>query len=100
MELLLALAILALVAAFVSVPLRSRAGEEGDEGAESELAELEARKEAKYREIRDAEADRAAGKLSEEDFERIDGQLRREAIEILKRIDRLRGSQPPPGRDD
>lgn len=100
MELLLALAILALVAAFVSVPLRSRSREGGEEGPESELAELEARKQAKYREIRDAEADRAAGKLSERDFERIDGQLRREAIEILKRIDRLRASEPRPGRND
>jgi hypothetical protein len=99
MELLLALAILALVAVFVSVPLRSRAREGGEERAESELAALEARKEAKYREIRDAEADRAAGKLSDQDFERIDGQLRREAIEILKRIDRLRAPEPPFGGD-
>ncbi|MGH2956578.1 MAG: hypothetical protein ACRDL6_06245 [Solirubrobacterales bacterium] len=96
MELLLALAILALVAVFVFAPLRSRAGETGGERAESELAELEARKEAKYREIRDAESDRAAGKLSEQDFARLDGQLRREAIEILKRIDRLRGSEKHP----
>lgn len=88
MELLLALAILALVAAFVSVPLRSRAGRDAD-GPGQELAELEARKEATYRQIRDAEADRAAGKLSEHDFTRIDRELRREAIELLKRIDRV-----------
>ena len=91
MELLLALAILALVAAFVSVPLRNRAAH-GTDGTEQDLAELEARKEATYRQIRDAEADRAAGKLSEGDFTRIDRELRGEAIEILKRIDRLRGS--------
>jgi hypothetical protein len=97
MELLLAIAILALVALFVSVPLRSRVGGGGEGGVESELAELEARKEAKYREIRDAESDRAAGKLSEGDFARLDGQLRREAIEILKRIDRLRAPEPPSG---
>ena len=46
---------------------------------------------AKYRQIRDAEADRAAGKLTEDDFQRLDRELRAEAIQILKRIDRLRG---------
>jgi cytochrome c-type biogenesis protein CcmF len=48
-------------------------------------SELEALKEAKYREIRDAELDHAAGKLSDEDFALLDAQLRREAVEILNR---------------
>ncbi len=48
-------------------------------------AELEALKEAKYREIRDAELDHAAGKLSDEDFALLDAELRKEAIEILDR---------------
>ncbi len=47
--------------------------------------ELEALKEAKYREIRDAELDHAAGKLSDEDFALLDAELRREAVEILDR---------------
>jgi hypothetical protein len=47
--------------------------------------ELEALKEAKYREIRDAELDHAAGKLSDEDFAILDAELRREAVEILDR---------------
>jgi len=46
-------------------------------------SELEALKEAKYREIRDAELDHAAGKLSDEDFALLDAELRREAVEIL-----------------
>jgi cytochrome c-type biogenesis protein CcmF len=45
--------------------------------------ELEALKEAKYREIRDAELDYAAGKLSDEDFAILDAELREEAVEIL-----------------
>jgi cytochrome c-type biogenesis protein CcmF len=45
--------------------------------------ELEALKEAKYREIRDAELDHAAGKLSDEDFALLDAELRSEAVEIL-----------------
>ncbi|HEX2095956.1 MAG TPA: heme lyase CcmF/NrfE family subunit [Solirubrobacterales bacterium] len=47
--------------------------------------DLEALKEAKYREIRDAELDHAAGKLSDEDFAILDAELRREAVEILGR---------------
>jgi hypothetical protein len=56
------------------------------------VAELEARKEAKYREIRDAEMDHAAGKLSEEEWRRQDAELRREAIAILKEFDRVGGA--------
>ncbi|MFN8216513.1 MAG: cytochrome c-type biogenesis CcmF C-terminal domain-containing protein [Solirubrobacterales bacterium] len=45
--------------------------------------EADALKEAKYREIRDAELDHAAGKLSDEDFAILDAELRREAVAIL-----------------
>jgi hypothetical protein len=92
LEFLLAVAIVVLVAWFVTAPLRDRPSPARDESTEreAELADLEARKEAKYRQIRDAEADRAAGKLTEDDFRRLDGELRREAVDILKRIDRLR----------
>jgi cytochrome c-type biogenesis protein CcmF len=45
--------------------------------------EADARKEAKYREIRDAELDHAVGKLSDEDFAAVDAELREEALEIL-----------------
>jgi hypothetical protein len=91
LEFLLAVAIVVLVAWFVTAPLRNRpkSTEDGDP-AVGELADLEARKEAKYRQIRDAEADRASGKLTEEDFTRLDRELRGEAVDILKRIDRLR----------
>jgi hypothetical protein len=90
-EFLLAVAIVVLVAWFITAPLRDRprAGNEQNP-AEAELADLEARKEAKYRQIRDAEADHAAGKLSDEDFRRLDRELRAEAIQILKSIDRVR----------
>jgi cytochrome c-type biogenesis protein CcmI len=49
--------------------------------------EADAVKEAKYREIRDAELDHAAGKLSDEDFAALDAELRREAVEILDRVE-------------
>jgi cytochrome c-type biogenesis protein CcmF len=49
--------------------------------------ESDALKEAKYREIRDAELDHAAGKLSDEDFAILDAELRKEAVEILDGVD-------------
>jgi cytochrome c-type biogenesis protein CcmF len=49
--------------------------------------ESDAQKEAKYREIRDAELDHASGKLSDEDFALLDAELRKEAVEILDRVD-------------
>jgi cytochrome c-type biogenesis protein CcmF len=58
----------------------SRRGRRGRVAANTEL---EALKEAKYREIRDAELDHAAGKLSDEDFALLDAELRNEAVEIL-----------------
>ena len=79
--------LLALVALVVARPLRTA---ERDEQVESQLREeLEAAKEAKYREIREAELDRRTGKLSDDDWRQIDRDLRAEAIAILKRIDDL-----------
>jgi hypothetical protein len=97
LEFLLAVAIVVLVAWFVTAPLRHgpASGSEEDP-ARAELADLEARKEAKYRQIRDAEADHASGKLSDQDFRRLDRELRGEAVDILKRIDRLRGREGSP----
>jgi hypothetical protein len=94
LDLLLALAIVVLVAAVVTVPLRRRDRGEDADPVRAERAELEARKEARYREIRDAEADHATGKLSDEDFARLDRELRAEAIEILKRLDKLDETRP------
>jgi hypothetical protein len=48
--------------------------------------DLEAAREAKYREIRDAELDYRTGKLSSEDYQAINGALRAEAVDILDRL--------------
>lgn len=87
MEVLLpALVLAALVAAFVIVPLRRPFH---DSSESPRRAELEAMKEAKYREIKDAELDYRMGKLSEPDWRALDEELRGQAIEILKRLDSL-----------
>jgi len=89
-EIVLALVIVAAVVWFVTVPLRRTSSEAEAAAAGTEdpaVAELEARKEAKYREIRDAELDREQGKLSQEDWTRQDAELRRDAVKILKELD-------------
>lgn len=83
--------LLGAVALVVAQPLL-RSEPDPVEDPSDERSSLEAAKQAKYREIRDSEMDFRSGKLSEADYRRVDTQLRREAIEILKRIDRLDGS--------
>jgi len=81
--------LLCLVALVVVAPLlRDEQSHMPGEGARDEL---EAAKEAKYREIRDAELDLQMGKLSKEDHRLIDRELRSEAIEILQRLDTVEG---------
>ena len=90
MEYAIALLVLAvLVALAVARPLRSPGEEERRD--QNRIAELEAAKEAKYREIRDAELDHRMGKLSREDWRAVDSDLRAEAIVILSELDRLEG---------
>jgi type II secretory pathway pseudopilin PulG len=89
MEFVVVLVVIAVAVALIAAPLRhGRAA--ADEAAESaERAELDAAKEAKYREIREAELDYRTGKLSHEDWRALDAGLRAEAIDILRRLDAL-----------
>jgi hypothetical protein len=113
---ILTLALIGLVVLVVGAPLRrarvradagSKAHEDRHQthGAASGPAvalgahthdELEAAREAKYREIRDAELDFRTGKLSPEDYEAIDAELRAEAIEILDQIEQGATSEDGP----
>ena len=96
LQFLIVLAILAVVVIVVTGPLRSASrpsasvaeAAAGEDTAE--IADLEAAREAKYREIRDAELDHSTGKLSDADFEALDRTLRAEAVEILHALDRAR----------
>ena len=84
--------LLALVAFVVLRPLLLGVGDDRGESANRE--DLEAAKEAKYREIRDAQLDLEMGKLSKDDHRAVDRELRAEAIELLKRLDALEGRTP------
>ena len=93
MEYGLALIILiAVVTLVVIVPVVYREDDAAD--VDATRAELEAAKEAKYREIRDAELDLQMGKLSGDDHRAIDRELRAEAIDILRRLDEVHGDAP------
>ncbi len=101
---ILAVVLFALVVLVVSAPLRSGRGEHAPDPATSDssrqqasrqvidLNELHSERDAKYREIRDAELDFRTGKLSAEDYETIDAQLRAEALEILDRLEAAEAS--------
>jgi flagellar biosynthesis/type III secretory pathway M-ring protein FliF/YscJ len=86
---LLVFAVLVAAVAVVIAPLRRGRAEALATEEESRREELEAAKEAKYLEIRDAEMDHAMGKLSDADFRALDRQLRTEAVEILRDLDAL-----------
>jgi flagellar biosynthesis/type III secretory pathway M-ring protein FliF/YscJ len=91
MEYLVILLILSAVVVFVSAPIRRAASSEPaaePAPAAPEVADLEAAREAKYRELRDAELDFRTGKLSDNDYEELDRTLRGEAITILRGLDR------------
>jgi hypothetical protein len=97
MDFVIVLAVLAAVAGVVTWPLwrsHQAPGGAAAPGLGTELAELEAARDAKYREIRDADLDHRTGKLSDADFEAIDRSLRAEAIEILNALERLSGTTP------
>ena len=96
MEYLIVLVILAAVVVFVTAPVRRVVGisRTTDSAVATNLAELEAAREAKYRELRDAELDHRTGKLSDADYEELDRTLRGEAIEILHDIDRATIDHP------
>jgi hypothetical protein len=86
------LVVLAGAVYLISAPLRAERGRRDDPNA-GRIAELEAAREAKYREIRDAELDLRTGKLSDEDYGAIDQTLRAEAIEIMRELDEVSPAQ-------
>ena len=88
MEWLLVILVVAVAVWLITGPLRA-GGHSTDDGPSGERTALEAAKEAKYREIRDAELDYKTGKLSDHDWRTLDRTLRAEAVELLKRLDRV-----------
>jgi hypothetical protein len=88
MPYVLVLIVVAVVIYAISAPLRAQRS--AGRAQPDPVAELEAARDAKYREIRDAELDVRTGKLSDEDYRSLDATLRTEAIEILNELDQAR----------
>jgi hypothetical protein len=92
---ILTLVLLGVVILVISAPLRGARSPLGIDPVEARVElrdsrlDLEVAREAKYREIRDAELDYRTGKLSREDFAATDGALRAEALELLDRLSAL-----------
>jgi hypothetical protein len=90
MAYVLVLIVVAVAVYLISAPLRAARAPDADT---ADVAELEAERDAKYREIRDAELDLRTGKLSDADHAALDGSLRAEAVQILHRLDEARATE-------
>jgi hypothetical protein len=96
MEIVLVLVLVAVALLAIAAPLRAGSRVEREVAGRAERADLEAARDAKYAEIRDAEMDFRTGKLSEADWRGLDRQLRREAVELLHRLDVADEAAEPP----
>jgi hypothetical protein len=95
----LALVLLCAVIAVIAGPLRASL-DHPDSQTTADVSprrgELEAARESKYREIRDAELDFRTGKLSVEDYAAVDAALRAEALAILDQLEALERESATP----
>ena len=96
MAYVLVLAVLAAAIYVITGPLRAARRQDDPRSLAADVAELEAARDAKYREIRDAELDVRTGKLSDEDYAALDGSLRADAVQILHRLDEARSHEQIP----
>jgi hypothetical protein len=87
MEAILFLLLVLVAGSVVTVPLRRR---EHATPLDARTAALEAARDAKLREIRDAELDHRTGKLSDDDYAALDGTLRSEAADLLRELEEAR----------
>jgi len=88
-SLLLALALLLLVAAFVARPIVERAVNRNDAPADSSADDLIARREAILVELRDLDFDHSTGKVSDADHQTQRARLVAQGAEILRALDQL-----------
>jgi type II secretory pathway component PulM len=85
LQYLLVLVILAIALYAISQPLLT--ARRASAIASDDVRALEAARDSKLQEIRDAEMDMRTGKLSDEDYQTIDSTLRSEAVQVLERLD-------------
>ena len=86
---ILVIVILGLLVWYIGQPLRASVAGEADRRDEGRIADLEAARDAKYRQIRDLEMDYRTGKLSDDEWRALDRELRGEAVDVLHELDQL-----------
>jgi hypothetical protein len=94
MEVVIVVVVLVCAVVLIAAPFRGERAAPEAAARSAERSELDAARQAKYREIRDAELDYRTGKLSEEDWRAVDAALRMEAVELLRRLDALGEERP------
>lgn len=86
LQVLLTLVMILVVVTFMAWPILNGVDERV---VDAERRELEDAKESKYREIKDAELEFKSGRMTEQQWNETDQELRREAMQILRAIDTL-----------
>jgi hypothetical protein len=92
MEVAAFMALLVIAGLWVAAPLRRPAANTPDD---LDVPALEAERDARLAAVRDAELDRLTGKLSAEDHRTLDAELRAEALDAIRALDR----EPPTRRE-
>ena len=82
-------ALISLVAIYYTVSPLLQAGRATPLVEDDKLVELLGRKDAILQAIKDLEFDYRVGKMSQEDYQRLDQRLRRQAIGLIQQIERL-----------
>ncbi len=86
LQVLLTLAMISVVVTFLAWPVLRGVDEQV---VDADRRELEDAKQSKYREIKDAELEYKAGRMTEAQWRETDRELRAEAMLILREIDTL-----------
>ncbi len=97
LQVLLTLAMISVVVSFLAWPVLHGVDEQV---VDADRRELEDAKQSKYREIKDAELEYKAGRMTEAQWSETDRELRNEAMLILREIDTLGAKKPvQPGEE-
>ena len=82
-------ALIAVLAIYYAVAPLLQPGPAAQLVEDDKLVELLGRKDAALQAIKDLEFDYRVGKISQEDYQRLDQRLRRQAIILMQQIDKL-----------
>ena len=98
METIILLMVIAAAAVFMLAPLVQKdSPEQRLDATGRAVADAVSRRDATYEALSDLDEDRAAGKLSDEDYERLKRSYQEDAVKALQDLDRLEKTEGDPG---